>query len=134
MVNKTLGNHFEGELCELLAENGFWAHNLAQNQTGQPADVIAVKNNIAMLIDCKVCSNDRFVLSRSDENQEMAMTLWEQRGNAECYFAIKVSSGEIYMAHFDDLYTLRFHGAKSISEKDMGQFPTFQEWVEVSGW
>lgn len=75
MVNKTLGNHFEGELCELLAENGFWAHNLAQNQAGQPADVIAVKNDVAILIDCKVCSNDRFSLSRIEDNQEMAMTL-----------------------------------------------------------
>lgn len=134
MVNKTLGNHFEGELCELLAEHGFWAHNLAQNQAGQPADVIAVKNDVAMLIDCKVCSNNRFALSRIEENQEMAMTLWEQRGNTQCYFAIKVSSGVIYMVHFDDLCMQRLHGTGSIAEKDMGQFPTFQEWVEVSEW
>lgn len=134
MVNKTLGNHFEGELCELLAENGFWAHNLAQNQAGQPADVIAVKNDVAILIDCKVCSNDRFSLSRIEDNQEMAMTLWEQRGNTQCYFAIKVSSGEIYMVHFDDLCMQRLHGTKSIAEKDMSQFPTFQEWMEVWGW
>ena len=52
-VNKTMGNHFEEELCELLAEQGFWAHNLAQNQVGQPADVLAVRDNIAVLIDCK---------------------------------------------------------------------------------
>lgn len=134
MVNKTLGNHFEAELCELLAENGFWAHNLAQNQAGQPADVIAVKNDVAMLIDCKVCSNDRFPLSRIEENQEMAMTLWEKQGNTQCYFAIKVSSGEIYMVHFDDLCMQRLHGTKSIAEKDMGRYPTFQEWLEVWGW
>ena len=47
-VNKTMGNHFEEELCELLAEQGFWAHNLAQNQVGQPADVLAVRDNIAV--------------------------------------------------------------------------------------
>lgn len=134
MVNKTLGNHFEGELCELLAEHGFWAHNLAQNQAGQPADVIAAKGDVAMLIDCKVCSDDRFTLSRIEENQEMAMTLWEQRGNTQCYFAIKVSSGEIYMVHFDDLCMQRLHNTKSIAEKDMGQFPTLQEWMEVWGW
>ena len=52
-VNRTVGNQFEEELCGLLAEHGWWAHNMAQNQTGQPADVIAVKNNIAVLIDCK---------------------------------------------------------------------------------
>ena len=71
-VNKTMGNHFEEELCELLAEQGFWAHNLAQNQVGQPADVLAVRDNIAVLIDCKVCSNNRFPLSRIEPNQEAA--------------------------------------------------------------
>lgn len=131
MVNKTLGNHFEGELCELLAENGFWAHNLAQNQTGQPADIIAVKNDHAVLIDCKVCSGDRFPLSRMECNQEGAMTLWEIRGNTSCYFAIRVTSGEIYMVHFDDLCFQKTLGTSSIAEKDLVQFPTFQEWVEV---
>lgn len=87
-VNKTMGNHFEEELCELLAEQGFWAHNLAQNQVGQPADVLAVRDNIAVLIDCKVCSNNRFPLSRIEPNQEAAMTMWEAQGNEHCYFAI----------------------------------------------
>ena len=40
--NKKNGNHFEEEFCELLALHGFWAHNMAQNQVGQPADVIAI--------------------------------------------------------------------------------------------
>lgn len=39
--NKKNGNYFEEEFCELLALHGFWAHNMAQNQGGQPADVIA---------------------------------------------------------------------------------------------
>ena len=39
--NKKNGNHFEEEFCELLALHGFWAHTMAQNQVGQPADVIA---------------------------------------------------------------------------------------------
>lgn len=40
-TNRTVGTRFEDELCELLAEHGWWAHNMAQNQVGQPADVIA---------------------------------------------------------------------------------------------
>lgn len=102
-VNKTMGNHFEEELCELLAEQGFWAHNLAQNQVGQPADVLAVRDNIAILIDCKVCSNNRFPLSRIEPNQEAAMTMWEAQGNEHCYFAMKLNDGQIYMIHFDEL-------------------------------
>ena len=41
MTNKKLGNSFESTFCEILFQQGFWCHNLAQNQAGQPADVIA---------------------------------------------------------------------------------------------
>lgn len=61
MTNKKLGNDFEKELCEMLSEWGYWCHNMAQNAAGQPADVIAVKGKTAYLIDCKVCSNNRFI-------------------------------------------------------------------------
>ena len=58
-TNRKIGNSFETEFCELLFQYGFWCHNIAQNAAGQPADVIAVKNKTAYLIDCKVCSNNR---------------------------------------------------------------------------
>lgn len=129
-VNRTIGNHFEDELCCLLAEKGYWAHNLAQNQVGQPADVIAVKDNIAVLIDCKVCQNNRFVLSRMESNQEGAMHLWEVRGNAYCYFAMKLNNGEIRMVHYDDICLRKFHLQGSITEAEFQQFPTFEQWVK----
>ena len=97
MSNKTLGNSFEQELCERLSEYGFWATNLAMTKAGQPADVIAVRNKIAHLIDAKVCSNKGFALSRVEENQDLAMTLWEECGNDQGWFAIKIPTGEIYM-------------------------------------
>ena len=97
MNNKTLGNNFEQELCEKLSECGFWVHNLAMNKAGQPADIIAVKNKVAYLIDAKVCSNRGFALSRVEENQELAMTLWNKRGNGQGWFALKVPNGDIYM-------------------------------------
>lgn len=130
MVNRTLGNHFEQELCELLAQNGFWAHNMAQNQAGQPADVIAVKNGLPVLIDCKVCSGDRFLLSRIEENQETAMSLWGNRGNRWCYFAIKFSSGEIYMVPFTFLQGQRHYRKKSLAEKDLPEFYRWSRWVK----
>ena len=97
MSNKTLGNSFEQELCEKLSEYGFWATNLAMTKAGQPADVIAVRNKIAHLIDAKVCSSKGFALSRVEENQDLAMTLWEECGNGQGWFAIKIPTGEIYM-------------------------------------
>ena len=112
-VNKTIGNQFEEELCRLLAEHGWWAHNMAQNQTGQPADVIAVKNGIPVLIDCKDCANNIFTLSRIEANQEGAMTRWEATGNEHCYFAMRLNTGQIYMVHFDELCLRELYGEGS---------------------
>lgn len=95
--NRAVGDAFEQELCELLFAYGFWSHNLKQNNSGQPADVIAVKNKIAYLIDCKDCSSKGFDLRRVEENQITAMQLWDECGNGQGWFAIKIPTGDIYM-------------------------------------
>ena len=98
MTNKKLGNTFEQELCELLAENGFWVHLLNANKSGQPADIIAVRNKQAYLIDAKVVSSSRgFALSRVEDNQDLAMDLWNSKGNGQGWFAFKLPNNEIYM-------------------------------------
>lgn len=100
MTNKKLGNDFEIELCERLSEYGFWCHCMAMNKSGQPADIIAVRNKVAHLIDAKVCSSRGFALSRVEENQDLAMDLWNDKGNGQGWFALKIKD-EIYMIpHF----------------------------------
>ena len=106
MSNKKLGNSFESELCEILAEEGFWTHNLAQNSDGQPADVIAVKNGEAYLIDCKVCSRGRFSFNRIEENQTLSMELWRDCGNGEGLFALEFSD-DVYMVTLDSIWNCR---------------------------
>lgn len=106
MNNKKLGNNFEAQLCEILFEEGFWCHNLAQNQAGQPADVIAVKNGKAYLIDCKVCSSKGFALSRIEENQDLSMELWSKCGNGEGWFALLFEE-QIYMITHLSMLELR---------------------------
>lgn len=96
MSNKKLGNQFETELCEILSDHCFWAHNLTQNSAGQPADVIAVKDGEAYLIDCKVCSQGKFQYSRIEENQDLSMELWRDCGNGIGLFALKFDTA-IYM-------------------------------------
>ncbi len=66
MNNKINGNQFERDFCELLSQYGFWVHNMAQNQSGQPADVIAVRDRLAYIIDCKVC-HGRFALKVDED-------------------------------------------------------------------
>lgn len=101
LTNKKIGNDFESEFCQLLFEQGFWVHNMTQNAAGQPADVIAVKDHKALLVDCKVCTRKGFALSRVEENQHLSMDLWRDRGNGEAWFAVKTIEGEIIMLpHF----------------------------------
>jgi Holliday junction resolvase len=100
MNNKTLGNSFENEFAQILYDNGFWVHLLNQNKSGQPADVIAAKNGKVHLIDCKVCSDNTFPLSRIEENQDMAMDMWKECGNGIGWFALKTEFGIYMLTHY----------------------------------
>lgn len=115
-TNKKLGNKFETEFCETLFQEGFWTHNLAQNSAGQPADVIAVRNGKAYLIDCKVCINDTFQFSRIESNQHTAMTLWKQSGNGYGWFALQLSNKDIYMIDHDLMIAL------SLTQSSIGEY------------
>lgn len=101
-TNKREGNRFEWELCNILSQHGYWAHNFAQNTAGQPADIIAVKDGFAELIDCKVCSHGYFSTKRIEENQQYSMHLWAQYNNGCGWFAVKFGE-RIYMATLDSL-------------------------------
>ena len=129
MNNKTLGNNFEQELCDILAEKGFWTHNLAMNKAGQPADILAVRNKVSYLIDAKVCSDKGFALSRVEENQDLSMTLWNECGNGQGWFAIKLPTGEIYM--LPHILVIAYKRVKSaLSPADIHALGTpFEKWV-----
>ncbi len=103
MSNKKVGNDFESELCQMLFAKGWWVHNLAQNKSGQPADIIAVKNGNAYLIDAKTCKTPNFKLGRMEENQRLAMETWKESGNGNGWFAIRMNTGNIYFADYDYL-------------------------------
>lgn len=127
--NRAVGNAFEQELCEMLFEYGFWSHNMTQNNSGQPADVIAVRNKVAHLIDAKDCSSKGFDLRRIEENQITAMQLWAECGNGQGWFALKVD-GEVYMLSYSSIMVLR----KSQSSIPLSVIPkiaySLGEWVK----
>lgn len=112
----------------MLYGYGFWAHNLKQDNSGQPADVIAVRNKVAYLIDAKDCEKDYFLLSRIEENQDLAMTLWGEVGNGDGWFAIR-TKGEVYMVAYSILSNLR-KTLKRLSYDDIHNIGyEFGEWV-----
>ena len=100
MSNKSDGNKFEKELCNILYEDyGFWVHNMLSSRSGQPADIIAVKRGKAFLIDSKVCENGKFSKSRIEPNQHCAMELWKACNEQEGWFALKIGE-EIIMIDY----------------------------------
>ena len=130
MSNKKLGNSFEAEFCDTLADEGFWCHNMAQNSDGQPADVIAVKNGEAYLIDCKVCSRDRFPFTRIEENQTLSMELWRDCNNGEGWFALQFSD-QIYMVTFESMRNA-MNGHMSLNRETVEEYGVpLGEWLWV---
>ena len=128
MSNKKLGNSFESELCETLSEEGFWCHNLAQNSAGQPADVIAVKNGEAYLIDCKVCSRDRFSFNRIEENQALSMELWRECGNGYGWFALQFK-GQVYMVDLQSIWNCQCRHSSMTEELAATYGTTLGDWL-----
>lgn len=129
MSNKKVGNDFENEFCNLLSVNGFWVHNLAQNQAGQPADVIAVRDGKAFLIDCKVCSTGRFQLKRIEENQQLAMEHWLDMGNDEVWFALKLDDN-IVMINYLDLMGLKMIQSSLNIKEIFKQGIMIEDWIK----
>nr|DAS23330.1 MAG TPA: hypothetical protein [Herelleviridae sp.] len=129
MSNKKIGNVFENEFCEILSENGFWVHNFAQNQAGQPADVIAVRDGGSFLIDCKVCITGRFQLNRIEENQQSAMQHWVDTGNEEAWFALKIENS-IVMMRYSDLMSLKTVQSSLNKSEILKHGVMLEKWVD----
>ena len=129
MSNKKIGNDFENEFCEILSENGFWVHNFAQNQAGQPADVIAVGDGASFLIDCKVCITGRFQLNRIEENQQSAMQHWVDTGNEEAWFALKIENC-IVMMRYSDLMLLKTVQSSLNKSEILKHGVMYEKWVD----
>ena len=126
--NRAVGNSFEQELCERLFAYGFWAHNLKQDNSGQPADVLAVRNQVAYLIDCKDCSAKGFDRRRIEENQKLAMELWEQCGNGQGWFALRIDE-RVYMLPLMTLVSYKNNQASLSFEDIFDVALPLEKWV-----
>lgn len=92
MNNKKLGTSFEKEVCDKLQKLGFWVHFITPDNRGaQPFDIIAVRRNVAMAVECKTLSTSQryFPISRLEDNQIFAFKKWADCGNSSPMIAIK---------------------------------------------
>ena len=101
--NKKIGTAFEKEMCDILAQRGYWVHFMAPDNRGaQPFDIIAVKDGRALAIDCKTCVANSFNISRLEDNQVYAFEKWLACGNEMPMIAVK-HKGRITMIAYADL-------------------------------
>lgn len=127
MSNKKTGNGFEQELCKILSNCGYWAHNFANRSNGQPMDIIAIKNDAPIIIDCKVCDKGFFETSRIEENQELAIRKWFQCGNTCAMFAFKMPDGTIRAKHLYGEASLNmFLEQKRLNANDLKKLPALR--------
>lgn len=119
-MNRNIGDRYESALIDLLNDRGFWCHLFAYKPEGQPCDVVALKGNskvglLAMLIDVKHCSEDRFSFSNIRPNQRSCFLLAQQRGIEHCGFAIYFEKQHCWRwLPFEDVVNLESWGYKSV--------------------
>ena len=104
MNNKNLGNNFEKEFAEILRKKGYWVTFLSPKQHvgSQPADLIAIKDNKPMLVDCKTCKTKYFQINRIEQNQRLAFKRYTKCGNTKFILAIKYNN-KIYEIDMKDI-------------------------------
>lgn len=100
MNNKLLGTAFEREIVEKLKNNGYWVHFISPDSKGaQPFDIIAVKDGLAIVGDCKTCVSKYFNIGRLEDNQVMAFEKWLACGNLDPYIFVKYEDGVICLKY-----------------------------------
>lgn len=129
MNNKILGTRYEEEVAQILYDNGYWVTLLTASRTGQPADIIAIRDSEVALIDAKYCSKDRFDFKRIEPNQVRAMNLLEKKSvYAVIVFVLGMSTGNYVVAWYR-IKELMAKGVKSISLADCKELITLEEWA-----
>lgn len=92
MNNKNIGTAFEKEVLGYIEKAGAWVHFITPDQRGaQPFDIIAVRDNTAIAIECKTLTTARryFTIDRLEPNQIMAFEKWMSCGNASPLIAVE---------------------------------------------
>ena len=127
MNNKTIGNNFENNLSLILSDLGYWVSLFTpkSHSNSQPADMIAVRDDVALLIDAKTLNrkNGLFPINRIEINQILAAKKFINCGNSWYNFAI-LWNDTIYMIPFE---TINFN-EKSIDMKE--QIPFLRRYKE----
>jgi Holliday junction resolvase len=132
---REIGANFELAVMKELSRRLFWAYRIPSTAIGQPADIIAVRAGRAVLIDCKYCKHDRFVLSRIEGNQETSMDYWEKCRNGSPWFAFGFEDDSIVFVSWQMLKMKLEEGVKSLNKSEIIRLGvSIGTWDEVMGY
>lgn len=98
-----VGKKFEEELCWWLSNNDYYViYNNKGVEGSQPVDIVAIKHNIATLIECKNLENQSgiFNFERLEANQFLAYKKFKEKHNTNMIIAVKWNQN-IYFINFD---------------------------------
>lgn len=123
MTNKSKGSNiekgsrFEEDVAWKLSKLGYWATIVQREKHSgsQPGDIIASKNNIFYMIDCKTLENKTgsFPVSRAEFNQISAYKKLHNVGSYN-YFYYILWNNDVYVVPMEDI----IHAEKSINVND----------------
>ena len=131
-TNRLNGIRFEDEIAQMFQERGWWVHNMTQNKSGQPADLLVVNPLDVYLLDCKVCKGNEFALSRIEPNQASAMAYWKSLTRRRAGFIIRRGDGRIFFLDWTTAWwQMNINSKKSIKlDEDEGVVMTIEDWFE----
>ncbi len=116
--NKIIGNEFEKEFALYLQERGMFVYNLPNKYTGQPFDIIAVKNNVFYAFECKHCNNNYFRLDRVEDNQIQVLRKLNKASTSNYYFVFKFDDC-IRFCHIDYIENCIKISRKNIKKEEL---------------
>lgn len=120
MNNKQLGTEFEREVVGKLSREGYWAHFISPDNRGaQPFDIIAVKDGVAIVGDCKTCKAKSFSVTRLEDNQIMAFQKWESCGN-------RFPTPLIFVKHDEKIYIIPWNVVYQEGRVKISDFPCWE--------
>lgn len=121
MNNKALGTAFEKKLCKKLADLDYWVHFISPDNRGaQPFDIVAVKNNIPIAIDCKTSARSVFPYDRLEDNQKLAFEKWLRCGNEYAVIAVKFK---------ERIYFIEYEWLEEEGKLKLADCPKMEEWL-----
>lgn len=97
------GNQLEIYAVHTLSNNGWWALRIPRNHSGaQPFDIIAVKGERVLALDCKACADLKFDIKRVEDNQWTAFEVMQKRTKAVIGILAE-NNGVLYFISYFDL-------------------------------